>query len=135
MLFYYPLEHLYYLRAQGILPASLTMRLPFTKRQLSIKLNASKLALWSTRAWAVYLLLQFYHLREDLRLWKARRKALAKVKEPNVEVDAEIQGLSQRWDALLNELLGSLANLPLALHWYHFFSISSTAGTHTISGH
>ena len=126
MLLYYPLEHLYYLRAQGILPASLTTRLPFTRRQLSIKLNASKLALWSTRAWAVYLLLQFYHLQEDFQLWKARRKALAKVKEPGIEVEAEMQGLSQRWDALLNELLGSLDNLPLALHWYSLLSISSS---------
>ena len=118
MLFYYPLEHLYYLRIHDIVPPSVALRLPFARKPVTIKFDASNLALWSTRAWAVYLILQFYHLREDFRLWKAQRKALQRVKEPSADDDAERRNLSQRWDAMVNELLGSIANLPLALHWF-----------------
>lgn len=118
MLFYYPLEHLYYLRTHDIIPFSVALRLPFARKPMSIELNATKLALWSTRAWAVYLVLQFYHLREDFLLWKAQQKALLRVKDPSIEYDTEKRNLSQRWDAMLNELIGSMANLPLAVHWY-----------------
>ena len=71
---YYPLEHLYYFRANSLLPA--TLAIPFLSKRLSLNIN--KLALWSTRFWALYVFLQFAHLKEDLKLLKLREKALSK---------------------------------------------------------
>ncbi|KAH8102777.1 hypothetical protein DFH11DRAFT_1715450 [Phellopilus nigrolimitatus] len=117
MLLYYPFEHLYYLRSNGLLPATISLSLPFIK-SLPVKLDAVKLALWSTRAWAVYVFLQFAHLREDNRLLKLRERALTKVKgKSSNEVDAEKFELSLRRDALRNEFIANLGNLPLTIHW------------------
>ena len=116
MLAYYPLEHLYYFRANSLLPASVTI--PFLPRK-RLSLNLNKLALWSTRFWAVYVFLQFAHLKEDLRLLKVREKALSKVKGKGKAVDevAEKAELARRWDALINELIVNLGYLPLTIHW------------------
>lgn len=115
MIAYYPLEHLYYLRAHTILPAALA--LPFFKK--SISLNTGKIGLWSTRFWAAYVFLQFAHLREDHHLLKLRERALNKVKgkgKASEEV-TERADLARRWDALINELIVNLGYLPLTLHW------------------
>ncbi|KAI5120196.1 hypothetical protein M0805_006302 [Coniferiporia weirii] len=117
MLLYYPLEHLYYLRANGLLPATVSLSIPFLK-SFSVRLNATKLALWSTRAWALYVFLQFAHLREDARLLKLRQRALSRVRgRGNDEVNAEKVEVARRWDALGNELVANLGNLPLTIHW------------------
>lgn len=117
MLLYYPFEHLYYLRSNGLLPATISLSLPFIKA-LPVKLDTTKLALWSTRAWAVYVFLQLAHLREDGRLLKLRERALTKVKgKSSREVDAEQLELSLRRNALLNEFIANLGNLPLTIHW------------------
>ncbi|KAH8109563.1 hypothetical protein DFH11DRAFT_1861295 [Phellopilus nigrolimitatus] len=117
MLLYYLFEHLYYLRSNGLLPATISLSLPFLK-SLPVKLDTEKLALWSTRAWAVYVFLQFAHLREDGRLLKLRERALTKVKgRSSSEVEAETFELSLRRDALLNEFIANLGNLPLTIHW------------------
>lgn len=115
MIAYYPLEHLYYLRAHAILPAALA--LPLFKK--SISLNTGKISLWSTRFWAAYVLLQFAHLREDHQLLKSRERALNKVKGKGKASDeaAEKADLTRRWDALINELVVNLGYLPLTLHW------------------
>jgi len=115
MIAYYPLEHLYYLRAHAVLPAVLA--LPLLKK--SISLNTGKLGLWSTRFWAAYVFLQFAHLREDHHLLKLRERALNKVKGKGKASDeaAEKADLTQRWDALINELVVNLGYLPLTLHW------------------
>ena len=116
MIAYYPLEHLYYLRAHAILPAALA--LPFLKK--SIPLNTGKIGLWSTRFWAAYVFLQFAHLREDHQLLRSRERALNKVKGKGKASDEEAEktDLARRWDALLNELVVNLGYLPLTLHWY-----------------
>lgn len=114
MLLYYPFEHLYYLRAHGILPEAINLRVPF--ENLSVKLNATKLALWSTRAWAVYVFLHLLHLREDARLLKLRERALAKSKS-NGEVETEKADLEKRKFVLRNEFIENLANVPLTIHW------------------
>lgn len=115
MIAYYPLEHLYYLRAHAILPAALA--LPLFKK--SISLNTGKISLWSTRFWAAYVFLQFAHLREDHHLLKLRERALNKVKGKGKASDeaAEKADLTRRWDALINELVVNLGYLPLTLHW------------------
>jgi len=115
MLAYYPLEHLYYLRVNGLLSQSIT--LPFIKKKIHLDIN--KLGLWSTRFWALYVFLQFSHLREDFKLLKIREKALSKAKGKAKAIDetAEKTELASRWDALVNELAVNIGYLPLTLHW------------------
>ncbi|KAG8831246.1 hypothetical protein FRC17_003442 [Serendipita sp. 399] len=110
MLAYYPLEHLYYLGSKGVLPIS--------------NEKIGKYSLWSTRAWAFYVCLQFLHLKEDWKLLKRREKALAKdtgslgekgrlsVEQENLRAE-----LLRRKDAILNELIVNIGYLPLTVHW------------------
>ncbi|KAF9243424.1 hypothetical protein BU15DRAFT_86395 [Melanogaster broomeanus] len=105
MLVYYPLEHLYYLRARDLIPATI----PST-----FHLNSNALAMWSCRAWAVYVILQFAHLREDRKLLLMREKHLKKGKGVVIE---DKEDLRNRWDAFWNEFVANSANLPLAIHW------------------
>ena len=115
MLVYYPLEHLYYLRAHNIIPATVpSITSLFRRSSKPVNLNTSKLAMWSCRAWAVYILLQFVHLMEDRKLLLRREKRLQKGKEVSVE---EQEDLRRNWDAFWNEMVSNTANLPLAIHW------------------
>ncbi|KAH7926099.1 hypothetical protein BV22DRAFT_1104558 [Leucogyrophana mollusca] len=115
MLGYYPLEHLYYLRAHDLIPATIpsltTLLGRSTKR---ITLNTNVLAMWSCRFWALYVILQFAHLREDRKLLVLREKNLKKGKGLTEEDGVD---LGNRWDAYWNELIANTANLPLAIHW------------------
>ncbi|PCH42056.1 hypothetical protein WOLCODRAFT_137663 [Wolfiporia cocos MD-104 SS10] len=127
MLVYYPLEHLYYLLAHSIVPselavASLASLLPIrtggmksasSARRLALDMNA--ISIWSCRFWALYVLLQFAHLREDRILLKAKEKALSKSKA--VTAQAEKAELRARWDALWSEVVVNLGYLPLTIHW------------------
>ncbi|KAF8554598.1 hypothetical protein OG21DRAFT_1597242 [Imleria badia] len=115
MLAYYPLEHLYYLRAHDLIPAtipSITSLLGRTSKR--IRLNANSLAMWSCRAWAVYILLQFAHLMEDRELLLMKEKTLRKGKGVVAEDKEELRN---KWDSFWNEVVANSANLPLALHW------------------
>ncbi|ELU40104.1 PEX11 domain-containing protein [Rhizoctonia solani AG-1 IA] len=105
MLAYYPLEHAYYLGSQSIIRIS-----PST---------SNKLVLWSCRVWAVYIVLQFEHLREDMRLLAIDERA-ARAARKSGEVTAEASTsrvLTKRKAALWNQVLVNLGNFPLALHW------------------
>lgn len=110
MLVYYPLEHVYYFATHGILPSRFSP---------SSKLN-NKLAIWSCRAWATYVALQFWHLKEDYRLIKLQEDSLKKTGvDLNSDSIAE-QGIviSRRKAALWNELAVNISYLPLTVHWY-----------------
>jgi len=99
MLAYYPLEHIYYLASQKIIPMS--------NRKLL------KIAVWSCRFWAAYVVLQFVHLREDWRHLRARERAL-KGTEITPEQKEEI---SRRKRALSNEFWANVGYFPLTIHW------------------
>ncbi|KIJ66956.1 hypothetical protein HYDPIDRAFT_26371 [Hydnomerulius pinastri MD-312] len=115
MLAYYPLEHLYYLRAHDLIPATIPSVMAIIQRSSKrVSLNANKLAMWSCRAWAVYVILQFAHLMEDRKLLLMREKNLKKGKGVASE---EKEDLRNRWDAFWNEVVANSANLPLAIHW------------------
>lgn len=114
MLLYYPLEHLYYLRSKGILPSTLNISLPLLKT-FTVQLNTLKLALWSTRAWLLYVVLQFGHLKEDAKLLEQRTRTVSKTK--GEEAQSEKASLSRRWDALWSEFFSNVGNLPLSIHW------------------
>lgn len=143
MLAYYPLEHLYYLVSHSIIPAVVpaisisTLLSPASgqRSSKSISLNTSSLALWSCRFWAIYVVLQFAHLREDIRLLKLRERSLGKARVchpagvsshvtcysklpcQTTTVQAEKEDLRKRWDALWTEVVANLGNFPLTIHW------------------
>lgn len=106
MLAYYPLEHAYYFGAQSILRLS-----PRT---------TGRLAIWSCRVWALYIVLQFEHLREDMRLLALDERVSRNARKGGeVSSDAAAAGqiLAKRRAALWNQLLANVGNFPLALHW------------------
>lgn len=88
MLAYYPLEHIYYLLAHDIIPATFALHtlaslIPFVASKPSgkfVTLNKGAFAIWSCRFWAAYIILQFVHMKEDFNLLKLREKAVNKSK-------------------------------------------------------
>ncbi|KAG9315007.1 hypothetical protein JVU11DRAFT_4118, partial [Chiua virens] len=117
MLVYYPLEHLYYLRAHNLIPAtipSVTSLLRLGRTSKRSLLNAKSLAMWSCRAWTLYVILQFAHLMEDRKLLLMKERSLRKGKGVMAE---DREDLRNKWDAFWNEVVANSANLPLALHW------------------
>ncbi|OJA19974.1 hypothetical protein AZE42_04209 [Rhizopogon vesiculosus] len=128
MLGFYPLEHLYYLRAHDLIPASIpSLFAIFGRRSKRISLDANRLILWSCRFWLLYVVLQFAHLREDSKLLLTRQKNLRKGKGLSAEDKEDIRN---RWDAFWNELVANTANLPVALHW----SLESGLFTNDVRG-
>jgi len=120
MLIYYPLEHLYYFASHSILPARITPP----------SVTNNKIALWSCRAWAVYVVLQFMHLREDWRLARARERALKRnsgIMNGTGEGAPSLEGVevAQRKSAIWNEFLVNVGYLPLTIHWYVFCSLAT----------
>jgi hypothetical protein len=113
MLVYYPLEHLYYFASHSILPARLFPSPP----------TNAKIALWSCRAWATYVALQFLHLREDWKLLKLRERALRRNTGKQTgtgeaaSTSLEHFEVAQRRRAIWNEFLVNVGYLPLTLHW------------------
>ena len=118
MLAYYPLEHLYYLVDHKIIPKTITS--PFSllsSKRKTISFNVNKLALWSTRFWAAYVILHLVHLAEDWKLLKQRQQALRKGKGTGLN-KSEKDEMKQRWDAFWSEVVINLGYLPLTIHWY-----------------
>lgn len=116
MLGYYPLEHVSYLRSHDLIPATVPLPSPyFSNTAKPININAGKLGMWSCRFWALYVFMQFAHLREDRKLLLQRERSLKKGKTPAMA--GELEDLSRRWDAYWNEMVVNLGNLPLSIHW------------------
>lgn len=117
MLAYFPLEHLSYLLSHGLIPSTIpTIWFFISSSAKRIKLNANVLGMWSSRFWALYVLLQFAHLREDRKLLELRQRNLRKAKGVGLTL-AEKQELRQRWDAYWSEVITNLGYLPLTIHW------------------
>lgn len=129
MLAFYHLQHLSYLRTHDLIPTSVPLP---TSRLLSgfssapgsssgkprsqqpvIKINDAAVSTWSSRLWAVYVVLQLAHLREDRTLLLKRQRALNRL-NPGEKERAE---LASRWDAWYNELAANLSYLPMTIHW------------------
>ncbi|KAG9017484.1 hypothetical protein FRB90_001128 [Tulasnella sp. 427] len=116
MLVYYPLEHFYYFGTHKI------YKFPVKK--------LSSLAIWSCRAWAVYVFLHFLHLREDFKLLDQKEDELAKnalldkkveagdlVTADHAATRAEYKALQKKRRALKLDLFVNLVNLPQCVHW------------------
>jgi hypothetical protein len=117
MLAYYPLEHIYYLRSHEIIPATIpSLASLFSASAKPIHLNSDAIGIWSTRFWALYVMLQFVHLKEDWKLIKMRERTLRKAKGTGLS-PAEKTELRHRWDAYWNEVVVNVGYLPLTMHW------------------
>ncbi|KAI8869541.1 hypothetical protein GQ42DRAFT_163345 [Ramicandelaber brevisporus] len=106
-LIYYPLEHMYWLGANGVIRMS-----PKTIEKISV---------WSCRFWAAYVVLHFFSLAEELRVLRWRKKDITTIeafKNPDAgEIQAKLEKIEQAkvdWtiDAMINT-----AYFPLTLHW------------------
>lgn len=117
MLGYYPLEHLAYLSSHDIVaPTIPSVRSLWDSSAKPTTINSGKLSMWSCRFWALYVGLQFVHLREDYKLLLLRQRNLHKAKRAGPTA-AEKQELKQRWDAYWSQLIINLSDLPLTIHW------------------
>jgi hypothetical protein len=123
MLAYYPLEHIYYLNTQGIIPHSIPSPLSLfsSNPKHRMKINPGWAVTWSCRCWALYVALQLLHIAEDRQLLLKRERMLKKAKDFGPAAAAEKAELRKKWDALYNELVLNLSNLPMALHWFVLF--------------
>jgi hypothetical protein len=118
MLAYYPLEHIYYLSSHKVIPSSIPAPSSLFSSRKSI--SADSIGIWSSRFWALYVILQFAHLKEDGKLLKRRERTLRKAKS-TVPTVGEKEELQQRWDAFWNEVLVNVGYLPLTIHWWAAF--------------
>ena len=117
MLAYYPLEHVYYLGSQGIIPTVITSPLSlFSSKKKKLSLDLNVLALWSCRFWAAYIVLHFAHLLEDRKLLRQRYNSLRKAKGTGLTPGEKLE-MRQRWDAFWSEVVINLGYLPLTIHW------------------
>jgi hypothetical protein len=117
MLAYYPLEHIYYLRSNGIIPSSIpSLPSVFGLSTKSFSVGLDAIGRWSSLFWALYVVLQIAHLREDHRLLKMRERALRKAKGTGLS-DSEKDELCRSWDAYWNEVVVNVGYLPLTVHW------------------
>ncbi|KAJ8455587.1 hypothetical protein ONZ45_g18899 [Pleurotus djamor] len=121
MLAYYPLEHLYYLLSHSLIPAHIpSIKSLISSKSKPTKLDANALGMWSTRFWALYVVLQILHLREDRQLLRAKEKSLLKATRAPVGSGlspSEKKELDDRWDTFWNEVVVNLGYLPLTVHW------------------
>jgi hypothetical protein len=107
MLFFFPLQHLSFLRTNDLIPSTLPPRIT----------NDRTLSLWSTRFWMAYVVLQLAHLREDRTLLVKRQRALDKLSSREKLQPQERVEIARRWDAWYNELAVNLSFLPMTIHW------------------
>ena len=105
MLFFFPLQHLSFLRTNDLVP-----------RHPNDSVDRT-LSLWSTRFWMAYVVLQLAHLREDRALLVKRQRALDKLSAREKLHPQERVELARRWDAWYNELAVNLSFLPMTAHW------------------
>ncbi|SCV73473.1 BQ2448_7399 [Microbotryum intermedium] len=112
MLFYYPLEHYYYLAGKGVFDCP--------------PARIGTIAMWSCRFWASYVVLQVLHIRREYQLLNQSRRKLVNAQresriaggssEKNTEVD-EIKRIKNKSLALKMDTLVQIGYLPLTAHW------------------
>jgi hypothetical protein len=108
---------MYYLCSHDIIPSTIpSLASLFSATAKPIRLNSEAIGMWSARFWALYVMLQFAHLREDWKLIKMRERTLRKAKGTGL-TPAEKTELQQRWDTYWNEVVVNVGYLPLTVHW------------------
>jgi hypothetical protein len=100
-IFYYPLEHAYWLSLHHVIPMTDQTR--------------DKVGMWSCRFWCAYVVLYFAQLFEEKRVLDLKQKTLSKKKDEKLSLElAKIK--QQRKDWSMNALINA-AYFPLTIHW------------------
>ncbi|KDE09840.1 hypothetical protein MVLG_00238 [Microbotryum lychnidis-dioicae p1A1 Lamole] len=112
MLFYYPLEHYYYLAGKGVFDCP--------------PARIGTIAMWACRFWASYVVLQVLHIRREYQLLNQSRRKLVNAQresriaggsnENSTEVE-EIKRIKNKSHALKMDTLVQIGYLPLTAHW------------------
>ncbi|KAG0343892.1 hypothetical protein BG004_004907 [Podila humilis] len=115
-LIYYPLEHIYWLGAHEVIPISMD--------------KTNRIAIWSCRFWAAYVVLQFAHLAEEYRLYQTRsKKVKAQIKAADIkaketgepadktEYKSELASLKAEKKGIIINTIINTGYLPLTVHW------------------
>ncbi|SGZ11962.1 BQ5605_C028g10469 [Microbotryum silenes-dioicae] len=111
MLFYYPLEHYYYLAGKGVFDCP--------------PARIGTIAMWACRFWASYVILQVLHIRREYQLLNQSRRKLVNAQresriaggsnENSTEVE-EIKRIKNKSHALKMDTLVQIGYLPLTAH-------------------
>ncbi|POY73210.1 hypothetical protein BMF94_3543 [Rhodotorula taiwanensis] len=114
MMAYYPLEHLYYLAGKGVFKIS--------------PARIGKIAVWSCRFWAAYVVLQIFHIRRSFQLLGEERTRVVRAARERVRTGsatsdelqrekADLQRLAAQEKSLKNDCWVQAGYLPLTAHW------------------
>ncbi|CAG8449561.1 17228_t:CDS:2 [Cetraspora pellucida] len=76
----------------------------------------NRLSIWSCRWWALYVLLQFYHLAQEQSLLTRRRRDIRLDDDVEV-VQKQKRQLKAEGDRIFQDTLINVGYLPLTLHW------------------
>lgn len=120
MLIFYPLEHASYLASHKIIRLPRTLPFSSNKAPLDVKVLISRLGIWSTRAWAVYVMLQLVRLRVEWKILRAQGRKAKKEASENLDAEAihkQREEFSKKREAILGDAAINLAYLPLTVHW------------------
>ncbi|RIA95013.1 peroxisomal biogenesis factor 11 [Glomus cerebriforme] len=104
MILYYPLEHIWWLAYHKIIDITDT------------RLN--KIGIWSCRFWAAYVILQFWHLAIEWKLYKRQsRNIIKKVDGDEDEIRKEKRAIKAGRERIIRDTIVNIGYLPLTMHW------------------
>ena len=110
MLAFYPLEHLYYFGSHSVYSIAPS--------------RLAAIARWSCRAWALYVVVHFLHIQEDLKSLKHdanRSFTLQKVEEKEGRLaKVDMTAFAKKRRAISLDLASNLAYFPQTVHWLVF---------------
>ena len=102
MILYYPLEHIWWLAYHKVITIS------------DARMN--KIGVWSCRFWAIYVILQFWHLATEWRLHKKQcRNVIKKVDEDEDEIRKEKRKLKATGERIIRDTIANIGYLPLTV--------------------
>lgn len=111
--FYYPLEHAYWLGKHEVIPVS---------KERTVQLRE-----WACRLWAIYIILQFWNIWEEYKLLRQRENYVNSIEMTEPKTEEELrerrslkkvkQQLEKEKLTILMNLIINTAYLPLTLSW------------------
>ncbi|CAB4400881.1 hypothetical protein RhiirA1_497150 [Rhizophagus irregularis] len=104
MIFYYPLEHIWWLANHEVISIS--------------EARMNKIGVWSCRFWAVHVILQFLHLAIEWKLYKRRsRDIIKKVDGDEDDIRKEKRQIKKAGERIIRDTIINIGYLPLTMHW------------------
>lgn len=126
MLVFYPLEFVSFFTAPWA---------PVLSRWVTPKQGA-KAAIWSVRAWGVYVLAQVLLLLGERRAMREREaekgkgKGVAEEERDEVAMRVEEERVRKRKAQIVYQLVANVSRLPVIAHWSEILSSGSDLPTH-----